>query len=73
MTTVQDLIASAKSQIEEISVDDMYNIISKAKPSRTVGDDTVSMDLIKQIPSLAAKVTSYLFNTMIKKENSPAV
>ena len=49
-------------RFSKISVDTMYDIISKAKPSRTVGDDGVSMDIIKQIPSMMLKIMMRIFN-----------
>ena len=49
----------------------MYEIINEAKPSPTVGDDLIRMDLIKQIPSLIARVMSHLFNVMVRQRKFP--
>merc|ERR1712081_45877 len=49
----------------------MYNIINDASASKTVGDDQISMDVIKQIPSLMTVIMTKIFNKMINQRKFP--
>merc|ERR1711954_349084 len=50
----------------------MYEILARAKPSRTVGNDNISMDFLKQIPASTAQITAHLFNRMLQQQRFPS-
>ena len=54
-----------------ITEEKMYEIISKAPASKTVADDGISMDAIKQIPALMTTVMTKIFNKMIEQSKFP--
>ena len=49
----------------------MYNHILKSSSSRTMAEDAVSMDILKQIPLLASKIMTKIFNLMLKERKFP--
>ena len=56
---------------KEISENHMYEVLQKAKPTRTEADDGLSMDIIKQIPCLMSTVLTHLINTIIRERVFP--
>ena len=62
---------SDQFEFEEISESTMYNIINDASASKTVADDQISMDVIKQIPSLMTVIMTKIFNKMITQRKFP--
>ena len=62
---------SERFEFKETDEIAMYDLIHKAPASKTTGDDAISMDILKQIPSLTAKITSRMFNMMIKEKRFP--
>ena len=67
MEILNDLVPPSAETFEfrEFEESEVYEIIQQTKTKRTVGNDEISSDLIKQIPTAMTIMITHLYNKII--------
>ena len=73
MTILKKLTKQRTDEFEfkKLTREEVYEIILKVKSSRTVANDAISMDLLKQIPHIMSLILMHLFNRIIETKKFP--
>ena len=62
---------SEEFDFQQVSRETMYSHILKANASKTTAEDGIVMDILKQIPHLASRIVTKIFNLMIQEKKFP--